>query len=338
MNQLSISIIIPTLNSANTLEKCLTSIESQDYPKDKIETIIIDGGSTDKTLKIAKKYPTKILHNPLKTGEAGKAKGVKKARNQLFAFIDSDNILPHNNWLKVMTIPFKDKQIIATEPISFTYRQKDPYLTRYFAHLGANDPLCIFLGNYDKLSVLTNNWTNLKFPQQDKKTYLKIKFNHLPLPTIGANGTIIRKKTLNTLKINHYLFDIDLFPNLLKKQSHFYFAKVKTSIIHIYTGNSFKQFFKKQTRRINDYSFHLSQNKRSTNWAKLYFPKVLLFQLQCILVLPIIYQTLKGLVKTKDPAFLVHPITVYSTWFIYLYGWLYAKIKPHQSTRKNWHQ
>ncbi|MBU1071069.1 glycosyltransferase family 2 protein [Patescibacteria group bacterium] len=331
----SISIIIPTLNSATTLSKCLSSITSQNYPKNKLEILVIDGGSTDTTLKIAKKHHAKILKNPLKTGEAGKAVGLKKARHQLIAFIDSDNILPTKNWLKTMTVPFKDTQIIATEPNSFTYRPQDPALTRYFAMLGANDPLCIFLGNYDRQSQLTNRWTNLKFPQQNFPTYLKIKFNHLPLPTIGANGTIIRHNTLKTLNIKNYYFDNDIFSKLLNKQKHFYFAKVKTGIIHLYAGN-FKSFLNKQLRRINDYSFHLSQNQRSTNLKEQYLPKILLFQLQCLLVFPILYQTIEGFIKKPDPAWLIHPLAVYSTWFIYLYGWLYAKIKPHQTSRNKW--
>ncbi|HCX25344.1 MAG: Glycosyltransferase AglE [Candidatus Collierbacteria bacterium GW2011_GWB1_45_35] len=40
-----ISIVIPTLNSASVLEKCLRSISIQKYPKSKVEIIIADGAS-----------------------------------------------------------------------------------------------------------------------------------------------------------------------------------------------------------------------------------------------------------------------------------------------------
>jgi glycosyltransferase involved in cell wall biosynthesis len=75
-----ISVVIPTYNSEKTLEMCLESIANQDYPKDKIEIIIADGGSIDRTLEIARRYTDKIFNNPLKTGEAGKAVGVKKSK------------------------------------------------------------------------------------------------------------------------------------------------------------------------------------------------------------------------------------------------------------------
>ncbi len=62
INSITISIIIPTLNSARTLKDCLDSIAIQDYPKDKIEIIIADGGSTDDTMAIINSTnPTNIL-------------------------------------------------------------------------------------------------------------------------------------------------------------------------------------------------------------------------------------------------------------------------------------
>ena len=51
----SISVLIPTLNAAKVLGKCLRSIATQDYPKEKLEIIVADGGSTDETLDIVKK-------------------------------------------------------------------------------------------------------------------------------------------------------------------------------------------------------------------------------------------------------------------------------------------
>ena len=49
----SISIVIPTRNSEKTLERCLRSIDEQDYPKEKMKLIIVDAFSSDKTVEIA---------------------------------------------------------------------------------------------------------------------------------------------------------------------------------------------------------------------------------------------------------------------------------------------
>lgn len=55
-NLLSISIVIPTYNCGNFLNFCLDSIVNQEYSKDLIEILIIDGGSTDNTVETAQKY------------------------------------------------------------------------------------------------------------------------------------------------------------------------------------------------------------------------------------------------------------------------------------------
>ena len=51
---LKISVVTVCLNSEKTIKKCLESVIQQNYPKNKIEHIIIDGGSKDKTLNIIK--------------------------------------------------------------------------------------------------------------------------------------------------------------------------------------------------------------------------------------------------------------------------------------------
>lgn len=334
----SVSILIPTLNADSVLESCLKSIKLQDYPRNKVEIIIADGGSSDKTIEIAKKYHAKVVPNPLKTGEAGKAEALKQAKGDLVALIDSDNILPHKKWLSIMITPFQDKDIVASEPIEYTYRKSDPILTRYFALLGMNDPICLFTGNYDRTSVLTGKWTNLKFSEEDKGLYLKIKLNHEPIPTIGANGTIFKKEILLNALSKGYLFDIDVLLRTIRQKGFVYVAKVKIGIVHTFVEDDPLKFFRKQLRRINDMSYHQSQNSRDINWEKSFFWKVVWFQLQCLLVIPILYQTVKGFLKKPDSAWLFHPIAIYSTLFIYLYGWFLGKINPHEMNRKTWKQ
>ena len=52
-----ISIVIPAYNEEKNIKECIDSVFESDYRKDKIEVIVVDDGSTDNTLNIAKRYP-----------------------------------------------------------------------------------------------------------------------------------------------------------------------------------------------------------------------------------------------------------------------------------------
>jgi glycosyltransferase involved in cell wall biosynthesis len=317
----SISIVIPTYNSKKFLPLCLQSINEQDYPKDKLEIILVDGGSTDCTIDIAKEFGvTKILHNPLRTGEAGKALGMKVAKNEIIAFIDSDNILDRKDWFKRMIEPFEDMEIVGAEPLYYSYRRKDGYITRYCALIGMNDPLCLFLGNYDRYSYLTGKWTELNVKQEDKGNYLKIELNEKAIPTIGANGFLIRREILNGCSIGNYLFDIDVVYELVK-QGYNKFAKVKIGIVHIFS-DSISNFVSKQTRRIRDYTYYKELGLRKYPWSSVGKKNLLKFIVYTILVIPLLIQVIKGYIKKSDVAWLFHVPACWLTLITYAKNYL----------------
>lgn len=335
-----ISIITPTLNSCRTLGDCLDSILMQDYPKEKIEIIIADGGSTDGTLDLVKsKLSTvdyQILYNPLKTGEAGKAVGVKKAKNEVIALIDSDNILPQTDWLRKMAEPFQDSEIAASEPLYYTYRKTDPYITRYCALLGMNDPICLFIGNYDRYSILTKRWTEVPYKSEDKGDYLKIEFpNPKNLPTIGANGFLIRRDVLRQFSIGGYLFDIDIIYDLVSN-SRYKIAKVKIGIIHLYCSK-ISQFVKKQKRRIKDYDCYTKLGLRKFPWNNVKKQGLIKFCIFTLLIIPLLIQAFRGEIKKRDSAWFFHPIACWLTLLIYGYNTLKSKVlKEFAESREDW--
>jgi glycosyltransferase involved in cell wall biosynthesis len=326
-----ISIIIPTLNSAKVLPACLKSIIKQDYFSYQI--IIVDGASTDSTLKIARKFHCQIINNPLKSAEAAKALGLKKTHSKFIALIDSDNILPSSNWLTKMILPFKDSEIIGTEPISFTFRKKSGFTERYSALIGANDPFAYFNGNYDRFSYLSQKWTNLKLKTIDKREYLKINIDdNQNIPTIGANGTIFRKIFLNKFFHGNYFFDIDI---LAMAPKPLYFAKVNIGIIHSFCESSLSKFIRKQQRRLTDY--YTLQKYRHYQWSNT--SHILAFSLYSLLIFPALYDSIRGYIRKPDSAWFFHPLACWLTWWIYFIVTLKYKLhllKP--ISRLEWHQ
>ena len=88
-----ISIVTPTYQSAKYLEKCIQSIISQNY--DNFEHIIVDGGSTDGTLDIIKKYENQYPMKWVSEKDNGMYdainKGFQMADGEIFAWLNSDD-------------------------------------------------------------------------------------------------------------------------------------------------------------------------------------------------------------------------------------------------------
>ena len=88
---MKVSVIVPVYNSSSYIEKCITSLVEQTL--DDIEIIIIDDGSTDDTLKKLKRYSNKIKLITQKNSGVASArnKGLKEAKGEYIAFVDSDD-------------------------------------------------------------------------------------------------------------------------------------------------------------------------------------------------------------------------------------------------------
>ena len=89
-----VSIIIPTYNSGKTIAQCLQSIKTQTHKN--IETLIIDGGSTDNTLKIAEDFGCKIFVLNGKERSPSINFGMGKSIGKYVYRVDSDVIIDSN--------------------------------------------------------------------------------------------------------------------------------------------------------------------------------------------------------------------------------------------------
>lgn len=317
MNLPSISVVIITYNADKVLPLCLQSIKDQDYPKDKVEVIIVDGGSIDNTIEIANQFNARIVVRECyrQDPESRRAVGLFNARNEILAYIDSDNILPHKKWFKIMTKPFlENKNIIATQPLRYTYDKKYSLLNRYFALFGVNDPVPYYLNKRDRLSWAEKSW-KLLGNSKDMGYYYLVKFDQENVPTLGANGFLIRKTILLKAKCEPpNFFHIDVNHDLIKIGYNTY-GIVKDDIIHL-AGNTFSSFLYKRLKYMKIY--HPMQSNRR---YKIYTPKdrrnLLKYVLYSITIVKPSYDALKGFKKISDVAWFLHPIMCLFMLFVY---------------------
>ncbi|MEM4195248.1 MAG: glycosyltransferase family 2 protein [Candidatus Anstonellales archaeon] len=113
-----ISVIVPAYNEEKNLERCVMSVLNADYPKNKIEIIIVDDGSTDRTYKIAKnlqkEHPENIrVFRKKNSGKADSVNmGIEKASGEIIATLDADSYITPKAIVKMLP-HFKEEGVMA---------------------------------------------------------------------------------------------------------------------------------------------------------------------------------------------------------------------------------
>ncbi len=94
MNYNKVSVIIPILNEQKYIKKCLDCLIEQDYPKEQLEILLVDGGSNDGTKEIIAEYLKKysyiyLIKNPQKTVQHAMNLGIKRAKGYYIIRMDA---------------------------------------------------------------------------------------------------------------------------------------------------------------------------------------------------------------------------------------------------------
>ncbi len=197
------SIIIRTYNEEKHIANLLRAIGTQDY-KD-YEIIIVDSGSTDKTLEIAQAFPVNIIKIENRDFTFGYALniGCKASRGKHLVFASAHVVPVDDSWLSSLVAPFKDERVAMT----------------YGRHMG-NDQ-----SKFSEKRDLQRIFGNSPF---QSKVFISYANN--------ANAAI-RKELWKERQFDEYLFgleDIDWAKHVLEKGYVIHYEP-KAAVYHIHT-------------------------------------------------------------------------------------------------------
>ncbi|MDA8091177.1 MAG: glycosyltransferase family 2 protein [Actinomycetota bacterium] len=122
--KLPISVAIITKNEERNLPACLESVWCAD------EVIVVDSGSTDKTLEIAKQYGCRVFEEEWKGYGLQKQSAVDKCLNEWILIIDADETIPEETWKEIERVLTQDDGSFD----AYFFPRKNLYMGKWLKH------------------------------------------------------------------------------------------------------------------------------------------------------------------------------------------------------------
>jgi glycosyltransferase involved in cell wall biosynthesis len=305
MNKPTVSIIIPTYNEEENLITCLQSIRRQDFPQQKIEILIVDDGSTDATLYVAKQFKARIFKSGFKHIERSKSIGIEHAKGEYLFFMDADILLVDRNIIS-MSVQTLEKHIeaVGAQCFYWKYSRRHTVVNRYCELFGVNDPFPYYLLRRGIRSYLDHGWIYPKTLLKDTAKYYLVRFTSDNLPTLGSQGYLCRTSLIKKYASwKPYFFHLDTTKQLVDKGFNT-FVILKLTVEHDYAV-SVRDFYNKLYRNLS--LFYKYRSKRTYDYGIRSFH----FYLALFKMMTIVYpltDSVKGYLILPDIAWFLHPL------------------------------
>lgn len=315
MNSITVSIIIATFNSQKILPETLRAIANQSYPRDRIEILIVDGGSKDQTREIAIQYGCRVLDNPKTEPISAKLIGMQNATGDYILFLDHDEVMESKD-----SIAGKVKAICENPDchvvLGSGYRRPRgyPLINQYISEYG--DPFSLFLYGFSKYDqcferVLRKNYV----VPQNNDDYMIVDFKDMrkqPIIELCCLGTMIDKAYFRQIP---GAFDegnvmTHLFYIMLQRKDTRVVCMKRDALLH-YSADSIKAYIPKLKWRVCN-NVHYAGMAESGLTGRLKFQKSLrgktfLFVPYSLLIFPALAHGCALALVRRNCVYLLHP-------------------------------
>lgn len=225
-DKVEVSVIVPVYNEEKYIGRCIETVLKQDYNKKRIEVLLVDGASTDKTCEIilsyCHKYPfIHLLHNPNKTVPYAMNIGIRQALGEYVVRLDAHSEYADDYISKCMEYLEKTKADNVGGPT--IARGKDnmqkviaaSYSSAFALGWGGQYKFCcegyvdtVFLGAYKKETLLRIGLYDEKFScnEDDELNYRIIKNGGKIFMTPAIRSIYYPRNSLKELFVQYYRY------------------------------------------------------------------------------------------------------------------------------------
>lgn len=289
-----VSFILPTLNAESLLPQCLESVRRQDYPRECYEILVADGGSTDRTVEIAKSYECTLVDAIGMMAEAAKALAFSRSSGKYLALIDTDNKITESSWLaRAITALERHPDAMGFESYYFKH-VSDTHLNAYLTGLlQISDPCARIMASPLKLIATEPDGTQV----------FRLPVNG-GYPT-GANGFIFPRSHLGEMPEGHSYHEAAFFPGLMRLGIT-KLLKIPGLGVHHHYVKGWRDFLKKRRRAMIIYMLRKQEIRETWDQAGLHTRKVMTILYASSFVGPLMEGAWRA-ISERDPDWLLHP-------------------------------
>lgn len=233
----TVTLNIAVRNEEGRLPVLLASVVRQDYPKDLVEVLVIDGDSTDSTVAKAREFQgripgLKVIRNPERDPASGRTLGLLNCTAELHLYLDGDMEFADADTLRKLVTPFVEESSVVGTFTRLLSGPKDSPLNDFMSHSPfQHDPVMELLSKRIEDTVVRQT-TDYDF----------CRFRQRSLPVIGQImfPSRLLKDVYSDIKAKWpgwFWTDLD-FPAAIVERGNTEFAFAKSTGIyhHSFTG------------------------------------------------------------------------------------------------------